>query len=248
MRDMATIPAEGAHDQVILDNLNIAHSGPQRSASQRGKALLYRRFHRLFGRSRDVTPSISRRLPDGREARELRLTARGSLRALFRTLRADFNGDCSSRLFVRAEGGPRRSCPSPLPAEPLPRRRRSGARPAAVLGYDFSSPLELVSAVYDASRRTRSRASGKSGLLHAKFLAHGVEQVWRCFPRVKAPGDFSIRLWARRFSSAPSSAVRALRGHTQRSIHGNTSQHAKTYARWDINGSAVACVFSLFLT
>lgn len=253
-------------DQVLLDNLVVSHNLLQRQGmgSDAAQALLIQAMFVAYLEDREIiTPSYFAGVSDGRCQSFSDLLVTGEtqlLRALFETLRADFNGD----LFVAPSSFEPNAPVSTLRADHLAilDRFRTGREEMArggqqrFWGYDFRYiPIELVSAVYDrflGGQEEERRAKG--AFYTPMFLADTVvAQAWealsekaRSTGRILDPacgsGVFLVRSFQRlcehwrgthRSRKIPWKTLLALLGRT----HG-----------WDINGGAVrVAVFSLYV-
>jgi hypothetical protein len=252
-------------DQVLLDNLKHSHLLLQKQAlnSDAAQALLIQAMFIAYLEDREiVTPTYFEAISKGRTRSFAELLSTGDvdlLRTLFRTLRADFNGD----LFVApCSFEPEAEAPTIAPEHlSILSRFRAGREEMAhgqqrFWGYDFRFiPIELVSAVYDrflGERETERRAKG--AYYTPMFLADTVvAQVWSLLPdRIKATGRF--------LDPACGSGVFLVRSFQRlcehwRGTHSNRSIPWKTLLcllgrmhGWDINGSAVrVAVFSLYV-
>lgn len=252
-------------DQVLLDNLKHSHLLLQAHAlsSDAAQALLIQAMFIAYLEDREiVTPAYFEGISKGRTQNFVELLSTGDvelLRALFHTLRADFNGDlfvapCSFESEAEAPAiGPQHLA--------ILSRFRAGREEMAhgqqrFWGYDFRFiPIELVSAVYDrflGERETERRAKG--AYYTPMFLADTVvAQVWALLPdRTKGSGRF--------LDPACGSGVFLVRSFQRlcehwRGTHTNRCIPWKTLLDllgqmhgWDINGSAVrVAVFSLYV-
>jgi hypothetical protein len=252
-------------DQVLLDNLKHAHQLLQKEglSSDAAQALLIQAMFLAYLEDREiVTPAYFEAVSEKRSRSFVELLTTGEvalLRALFRTLRADFNGD----LFVApCSFEPDAEAPEIVPEHlSILARFRAGREEMAqgqqrFWGYDFRFiPIELVSAVYDrflGEREAERRAKG--AYYTPMFLADTVvAQVWALLPdRIKISGQF--------LDPACGSGVFLVRSfqrlcehwrgtHSRRSIPWRTllSLLGQMHG-WDINGSAVrVAVFSLYV-
>ncbi|MGH6679327.1 MAG: N-6 DNA methylase, partial [Bradyrhizobium sp.] len=251
-------------DQVLLENLKHSHEllrahGLSPDAAQ---ALLIQAMFIAYLEDREiVTPSYFEAVSAGQTRGFVELLSTGDvdlLRVLFRTLRADFNGD----LFVApCSFEPEAETPEIVPKHlTILSRFRAGHEEMShgqhrFWGYDFRFiPIELVSAVYDrflGERKAERRAKG--AYYTPMFLADTVvSQVWALLSdRVKASGRF--------LDPACGSGVFLVRCFQRLCEHwrGNSGRSIpwKTLLRllgqmhgWDINGGAVrVAVFSLYV-
>lgn len=253
-------------DQVLLDNLIVSHTLLQKSglSSDAAQALLIQAMFVAYLEDREiVTSTYFEGVSQGRCKSFSGLLGTGDvelLRALFRTLRQDFNGD----LFV-APCSFEPDAPAPaIGSEHLSvlDRFRNGREEMArggqqrFWGYDFRYiPIELVSAVYDRFLGEREKERRDKGAFYTPmFLADTVvSQAWallsekaKASGRILDPacgsGVFLVRSFQRfcehwrgthRSRKVPWKTLLALLGRT----HG-----------WDINGGAVrVAVFSLYV-
>jgi hypothetical protein len=266
-RDYSTyFPPNERIDQVLLDNLKISHQLLQADglSSDAAQALLIQAMFIAYLEDREIaTPAYFEAVSSKRVRSFSELLAAGDvelLRALFRTLREDFNGD----LFV----APCSFEPQAQPPEIVPKhlsilaRFRSGREEMGrggqqrFWGYDFRFiPIELVSAVYDrflGERKEERRAKG--AFYTPMFLADTVvSQAWEVLPeRVRASGRF--------LDPACGSGVFLVRVFQRlcehwRSKHRGRAIPWKTLLTllgqmhgWDVNGGAVrVAVFSLYV-
>lgn len=253
-------------DQVLLDNLVASHTLLQREGmtSDAAQALLIQAMFVAYLEDREiVTPAYFEGVSDGRCQTFSSLLRTGKpdlLRALFRMLRDDFNGD----LFVAPSSFEPNTPVITLKSEHLAilDRFRTGREEMAkggqqrFWGYDFRYiPIELVSAVYDRFLGEREEERRAKGAFYTPmFLADTVvAQAWEALPekaksagRILDPacgsGVFLVRSFQRlcehwrgthRSRKIPWKTLLALLGRT----HG-----------WDINGGAVrVAVFSLYV-
>lgn len=253
-------------DQVLLENLVVSHELLQQQGmmSDAAQALLIQAMFVAYLEDRQiVTSSYFEGVSDGRcrSFSDLLLTGETPLlRALFETLRADFNGD----LFVAPSSFEPNASMATVSNDHLAilNRFRTGGEEMArggqqrFWGYDFRYiPIELVSAVYDrflGEQEDERRAKG--AFYTPMFLADTVvAQAWetlsekaRSTGRILDPacgsGVFLVRSFQRlcehwrgthRSRKIPWKTLLALLGRT----HG-----------WDINGGAVrVAVFSLYV-
>ena len=262
----AYFPPKERIDQVLLENLRVSHQLLRADGltSDAAQALLIQAMFIAYLEDRGIATPAYFETVSGRRVRSFaELLAAGDvemLRALFRTLREDFNGD----LFV----APCSFEPQAQPPEIVPQhlltlaRFRSGREEMAragqqrFWGYDFRFiPIELVSAVYDrflGEREAERRASG--AFYTPMFLADTVvSQVWEALPeRVKASGHF--------LDPACGSGVFLVRAFQRLCEHWRTKHPSRTIPwetlqallgqmhGWDVNGSAVrVAVFSLYV-
>ena len=259
-------PPKERIDQVLLDNLKVSHHLLQADglSSDAAQALLIQAMFIAYLEDREIaTPSYFEAVSTKRVHSFTELLATGDvelLRALFRTLREDFNGD----LFV----APCSFEPQTQPPEIVPQnlavlaRFRSGREEMArggqqrFWGYDFRFiPIELVSAVYDRFLGEREEERRAKGAFYTPmFLADTVvSQAWEVLPdRVRAGGRF--------LDPACGSGVFLVRAFQRlcehwRSKHSSRAIPWKTLLTllgqmhgWDVNGSAVrVAVFSLYV-
>ncbi|MBW8724451.1 MAG: N-6 DNA methylase [Inquilinus limosus] len=253
-------------DQVLLDNLVASHALLQKARlnSDAAQALLIQAMFVAYLEDREiVTPAYFAGVSAGRCISFSELLRTGNvelLRALFRTLREDFNGD----LFV-APCSFEPDAPAPtISTEHLTilDRFRSGREEMArggqqrFWGYDFRYiPIELVSAVYDRFFGEREKERREKGAFYTPmFLADTVvSQAWallpdkaKAFGRILDPacgsGMFLVRTFQR--------LCEHWRGtHQSRKIPWKTllSLLGRTHG-WDINPGAVrVAVFSLYV-
>lgn len=262
----AYFPPKERIDQVLLENLRVSHQLLRADglSSDAAQALLIQAMFIAYLEDRGIATPTYFEAVSGRRVRSFAelLAARDVelLRALFRTLREDFNGD----LFVAPCSFETQAQPPEIVPEHLATlaRFRSGREEMArggqqrFWGYDFRFiPIELVSAVYDrflGEREAERRAKG--AFYTPMFLADTVvSQVWEVLPdRVKATGRF--------LDPACGSGVFLVRAFQRlcehwRSKHSSHTIPWKTLQAllgqmhgWDVNGSAVrVAVFSLYV-
>jgi hypothetical protein len=257
-------------DQVLLDNLNVAHGllkGDEdrgRLSSDAAQVVLIQTMFIAYLEDRGVvTPAYFAGVSAGQANSFEELLAGGdadAFRAFFKTLRADFNGD----LFVApCSFEPDAEAPVIMPSHlAVLARFRSGKEEMArsgqrrFWGYDFRFiPVELISAVYDRFLGEREKERRDRGAFYTPmFLADTVvSQVWDTLPNaVRATGRF--------LDPACGSGVFLVRSfqrlcehwrlaHRRRSIPWNILKGllAQIYG-WDVNGGAVrVAVFSLYV-
>lgn len=262
----AYFPPKERIDQVLLENLRVSHQLLRADGltSEAAQALLIQAMFIAYLEDRGIaTPTYFQTVSDGRAGSFADLLASGDvaiLRALFHTLREDFNGD----LFVAPCSFEPQAQPPEIAPEHLATlaRFRSGREEMArggqqrFWGYDFRFiPIELVSAVYDrflGERVAERRAKG--AFYTPMFLADTVvSQVWEVLPeRVKTTGRF--------LDPACGSGVFLVRAfqrlcehwrskHTGRTIPWKTLQALLGQMHgWDVNSGAVrVAVFSLYV-
>ena len=266
-RDYATyFPPKERIDQVLLENLKVSHQLLQAVglSSDAAQALLIQAMFIAYLEDREIATSAYFQTVSAKRVHSFtELLATGDvdlLRALFRTLREDFNGD----LFV----APCSFEPQIEPPEIAPQhlailgRFRSGREEMArggqqrFWGYDFRFiPIELVSAVYDrflGEREDERRAKG--AFYTPMFLADTVvSQAWDLLPdRVRAGGRF--------LDPACGSGVFLVRAFQRLCEHWRSKHRSRTIPwktlltllgqmhGWDVNGGAVrVAVFSLYV-
>lgn len=259
-------PPKERIDQVLLDNLKVSHQLLQADglSSDAAQALLIQAMFIAYLEDREIaTPAYFETVSEKRVRTFTELLTTGDvelLRALFRTLREDFNGD----LFV----APCSFEPQAEPPEIAPQhlsilaRFRSGREEMArggqlrFWGYDFRFiPIELVSAVYDRFLGEREEERRAKGAFYTPmFLADTiVSQAWEALPdRVRSSGRF--------LDPACGSGVFLVRAFQRicehwRSKHSSRAIPWKTLLTllgqmhgWDVNGGAVrVAVFSLYV-
>jgi len=253
-------------DQVLLDNLNVSHAllSAEGLSSDAAQALLIQAMFIAYLEDREiVTTDYLSAVSDGRAESFVDLLGTGDatlFRALFRTLRQDFNGD----LFVAPCSFEAQSpAPEILPAHlSVLARFRCGWEEMAqsgqqrFWGYDFRYiPIELVSAVYDrflGEHEDERRAKG--AYYTPMFLADTVvSQAWELLPDV-------IRSKGRFLDPACGSGVFLVRsfqriceqwrsGHKTKTIPWQTLKVLLDQVHgWDVNSGAVrVAVFSLYV-
>ena len=266
-RDYAAyFPPKERIDQVLLDNLKVSHQLLQADGlnSDAAQALLIQAMFIAYLEDREIaTPAYFEAVSAERVQSFTELLATGDvelLRALFRTLREDFNGD----LFVAPCSFEAQTQPPEIIPQHLAvlARFRSGREEMArggqqrFWGYDFRFiPIELVSAVYDRFLGEREKERRATGAFYTPmFLADTVvSQAWEVLPdRVRAGGRF--------LDPACGSGVFLVRAFQRlcehwRSKHRSRAIPWKTLLTllgqmhgWDVNGSAVrVAVFSLYV-
>ena len=259
-------PPKERIDQVLLENLKVSHQLLQADglSSDAAQALLIQAMFIAYLEDREIaTPAYFEAVSAKRVHSFTELLVTGEvelLRAIFRTLREDFNGD----LFV----APCSFEPQIQPPEIVPQnlsvlaRFRSGREEMArggqqrFWGYDFRFiPIELVSAVYDrflGEREDERRAKG--AFYTPMFLADTVvSQAWEVLPdRVRAGGRF--------LDPACGSGVFLVRAFQRLCEHWRSKHRSRTIPwktlltllgqmhGWDVNGGAVrVAVFSLYV-
>ena len=253
-------------DQVLLDNLKVSHHLLQADglSSDAAQALLIQAMFIAYLEDREIaTPAYFEAVSAKKAQSFADLLATGDvelLRALFQTLREDFNGD----LFV----APCSFEPQVQPPEIAPQhlsvlaRFRSGREEMArggqqrFWGYDFRFiPIELVSAVYDRFLGERQEDRRAKGAFYTPmFLADTVvSQAWEMLPdRVRSGGRF--------LDPACGSGVFLVRAfqrlceqwrgeHRSRAIPWETLLSLlRQMHGWDVNSGAVrVAVFSLYV-
>lgn len=253
-------------DQVLLDNLNASHALLQSEglSSDSAQALLIQAMFIAYLEDREiVTPAYFSAVSGQTSKSFLELLAAGNsaaFRALFQTLRNDFNGD----LFV-----------APCSFEPDTAAPEIGAAHLAVLarfrsgreemaqagqqrfwGYDFRYiPIELVSAVYDRFLGEREEERRAKGAYYTPmFLADTVvSQVWELL-------SDTTRTNGRFLDPACGSGVFLVRSFQRLCEHWRIKHHKRAIPwkilqglldqihGWDLNGGAVrVAVFSLYV-
>jgi hypothetical protein len=252
-------------DQVLLDNLNESHRSLCKDlASEAAQALLIQAMFIAYLEDRKIiTPdyfkAASRNAVDGfsalLEKKDVKL-----LKALFVTLRDDFNGD----LFVAPCSFERQAKAPNVTEEHLSvlARFRSGKEEMGksgqyrFWGYDFRYiPIELVSAVYDRFLGEKEEERKAQGAYYTPmYLADTVvSQVWDLLPsEVKEKGQF--------LDPACGSGVFLVRSFQRLCEYWRATHRAKTIRwdsllailrrihGWDLNGGAVrVAVFSLYV-
>lgn len=253
-------------DHVLLDNLRASHELLQAEAltSDAAQALLIQVMFIAYLEDREIMTSayfgaVSDKQADSFSA----LLQSGSvrlLRALFKTLRQDFNGD----LFVApCSFEPQAKAPEITAGHlSILARFRSGREEMAhgdqkrLWGYDFRYiPIELVSAVYDrflGEREDERRARG--AFYTPMFLADTVvSQIWEIISEV-------TRTTGRFLDPACGSGVFLVRSFQRLCEHWRTRHQKRKIPwktllsllgqihGWDMNGSAVrVAVFSLYV-
>lgn len=253
-------------DQVLLDNLNAAHALllTEGLSSDSAQALLIQAMFIAYLEDRQiVTPAYFEAVSENSSKSFLEMLASNrveAFKALFQTLRADFNGD----LFVAPCSFETDTAAPEIGAAHMAilARFRSGREEIAragqqrFWGYDFRYiPIELISAVYDRFLGEREEERRAKGAYYTPmFLADTVvSQVWdllsdhirtegRFLDPACGSGVFLVRSFQRlcehwrliyRSREIPWETLRGLLGR----IHG-----------WDLNGGAVrVAVFSLYV-
>lgn len=253
-------------DQVLLENLKVSHQLLQAEGlgSDAAQALLIQAMFIAYLEDRGIATSSYFEAVSAKRVHTFNeLLATGDvelLRALFRTLREDFNGD----LFV----APCSFEPQTEPPDIAPQhlavlgRFRSGREEMArggqqrFWGYDFRFiPIELVSAVYDRFLGEREKERRAKGAFYTPmFLADVVvSQAWEVLPdKVRAEGRF--------LDPACGSGVFLVRAFQRLCEHWRSKHASKTIPwetllnllgqmhGWDVNSGAVrVAVFSLYV-
>ena len=259
-------PPKERIDQVLLENLKVSHQLLQTDglSSDAAQALLIQTMFIAYLEDREIaTPAYFEAVSAKRVHSFSELLATGEvelLRALFRTLREDFNGD----LFVAPCSFEPQTQPPEIVSQNLSvlASFRSGREEMArggqqrFWGYDFRFiPIELVSAVYDrflGEREDERRAKG--AFYTPMFLADTVvSQAWEVLPdRVRAAGRF--------LDPACGSGVFLVRAFQRLCEHWRSKHRSRTIPwktlltllgqmhGWDVNGGAVrVAVFSLYV-
>lgn len=253
-------------DQVLLENLNASHTLLQTEglSADSAQALLIQAMFIAYLEDREiVTPSYFAAVSEGVSKSFLDLLASNDVaafRALFRTLRNDFNGD----LFVApCSFEPASEAPEiTITQLAILARFRSGREEMSQTGqqrfwgYDFRYiPIELVSAVYDRFLGEREEERRAKGAYYTPmFLADTVvSQVWDMLSdKVRTKGQF--------LDPACGSGVFLVRSfqrlcehwrlnHEKRAIPWKTLQALLNKIHgWDLNSGAVrVAVFSLYV-
>lgn len=259
-------PPKERIDQVLLDNLNVAHGLLQKAAlaPDAAQALLIQAMFIAYLEDREiVTPAYFAAVSEKSAESFSTLLETGDvnlLRSFFRTLHADFNGDlfvapCSFEAIGEA--------PEVTPAHlTILAQFRSGREEMAhsgqqrFWGYDFRYiPIELVSAVYDrflGEREAERRANG--AYYTPMFLADTVvSQAWEMLPdATRTTGNF--------LDPACGSGVFLVRSFQRLCEHWRAKHKTQTISwktllsllsqihGWDLNGGAVrVAVFSLYV-
>lgn len=253
-------------DQVLLDNLNASHALLQTEglSSDSAQALLIQAMFIAYLEDRQiVTPAYFAAVSQNTSTSFLELLASDKVeafRALFQTLRADFNGD----LFVAPCSFETDTAAPEIGTAHMAvlARFRSGREEMAragqqrFWGYDFRYiPIELVSAVYDRFLGEREEERRAKGAYYTPmFLADTVvSQVWELL-------SDDVRTNGRFLDPACGSGVFLVRSfqrlcehwrlkHQSRAIPWKTLQSLLTQIHgWDLNGGAVrVAVFSLYV-
>ncbi|MEX2374067.1 MAG: N-6 DNA methylase [Dehalococcoidia bacterium] len=259
-------PPKERIDQVLLDNLKASHELLQTNglSSSEAQALLIQAMFIAYLEDREiVTPAYFQALESGKVDSFSALLETGEtrrLRTLFKTLRADFNGD----LFVApCSFGPQAKAPEITPEHlAILARFRSGREEMArsgqqrFWGYDFRYiPIELVSAVYDRFLGEREDERRERGAFYTPmFLADTVvSQAWHLVSeKAKTSGRF--------LDPACGSGVFLVRSFQRLCEHWRINRKSQTIPwktllsllgqihGWDVNGGAVrVAVFSLYV-
>lgn len=253
-------------DEVLLGNLNASHQELCKAnlSTDAAQALLIQAMFIAYLEDREIITKeyfegATRKKADSfsalLEARDVKL-----LKALFSTLRDDFNGD----LFV-APCSFETASKAPTVTEShldILARFRSGREEMAkggqfrFWGYDFRYiPIELVSAVYDRFLGEREDERKAQGAYYTPmFLADSVvSQLWDVLPA-------TTREKGRFLDPACGSGVFLVRSFQRLCEHWRATRQARTIRwdslllilkrvhGWDLNGSAVrVAVFSLYV-
>lgn len=231
-RDYGTyFPPKERIDQVLLDNLKVSHKLLQADglSSDAAQALLIQAMFIAYLEDREIaTPAYFEAVSNNRVRSFSELLATGDvelLRALFRTLREDFNGD----LFV----APCSFEPQAQPPKILPEhlyvlgRFRSGREEMAsggqqrFWGYDFRFiPIELVSAVYDRFLGEREEERRAKGAFYTPmFLADTiVSQVWEVLPERVCDGRGCRFRWGSARGRHPGASASVPEGRSKHAL------------------------------
>ena len=259
-------PPKERIDQVLLENLKVSHQLLQIDglSSDAAQALLIQAMFIAYLEDRGIaTQAYFEAVSVKRVQSFAGLLATGDvelLRALFQTLRKDFNGD----LFVAPCSFESQTEPPDIAPQHLAvlERFRSGREEMArggqqrFWGYDFRFiPIELVSAVYDRFLGEREEERRAKGAFYTPmFLADTVvSQAWDVLSdRVRAEGSS--------LDPACGSGVFLVRAFQRRCEHWRSRHRSgtipwKTLLKllgqmhgWDVNGGAVrVAVFSLYV-
>lgn len=253
-------------DQVLLENLNASHALLQAEglSSDSAQALLIQAMFIAYLEDRGiVTPAYFAAVSEQSSKSFLELLGTGDVqvfRALFQTLRNDFNGDlfvapCSFEVDTAAPEI-RTAHLAVLAKFRSGREEMARAGQQRFWGYDFRYiPIELVSAVYDRFLGEREEERRAKGAYYTPmFLADTVvSQVWELLSE-------AARTKGRFLDPACGSGVFLVRSFQRLCEHWRIKHHKRTIPwttlqgllgqihEWDLNGGAVrVAVFSLYV-
>lgn len=252
-------------DQVLLSNLKAAHGMLQQESlsSDAAQALLIQAMFIAYLEDRGIVTPAYFEAVSGAKVKSFSAILEGGevplLRALFRVLRRDFNGD----LFVAPCSFEAQKKAPELNHQHLGvlARFRSGHEEMGkggqrrLWGYDFRYiPIELVSAVYDRFLGEQEEERRELGAYYTPmFLADTVaSQAWEMLPASAKGGRF--------LDPACGSGVFLVRSFQRLCEHWRATHSTRTIPwktlvslldqvhGWDVNGGAVrVAVFSLYV-